>query len=130
MHTNPIILTFCSILYYKDLNEHLNRYKLEKKFSSIAENDELDLQIKKFNGFLLHPNTLENKRKRIYNKRIVNKWHLILCLCQNPQLVLYRKEYIAKLKLKKQIKEKISIFQKIKLKLIGLSKKETKIEKI
>lgn len=30
-HTNPVLICFCSILYYKDLNEHLRRYRNEKR---------------------------------------------------------------------------------------------------
>ncbi len=92
-HTNPILICFCSLLYYKNLNEHLYRFKIEKKF--IIQKEEIDLsimklQLRKFTGTL--PN-YEIKCKK-YDRKILNKWHLILRLYLNKELTIYRYHYI------------------------------------
>ena len=94
MHTNPILICFCSILYYRDLAEHIRRYKIEKelvksmRLSKNEANDEkVQFFLKKFGGKLskeLHNETSnhitsDNKRsKRVYNKFIVNRWHVLI----------------------------------------------------
>ena len=89
------MICFCSVLYYKDLAEHIRRYRTEK--NSILRNEHIidynliELRMKKFIGLLPYKSE-SNKRK--YNKRILNKWHLILRLALNKELTIYRCHYI------------------------------------
>ena len=103
VHTNPIIISFCSILYYKELSLHIRRYRFEK-FALLKKlrNKEAKVNLKKFNGRLLgeevfleleHFNVKPPKIKT-YNKTIVNRWHLYLRLLMNKELVVYRKKYL------------------------------------
>ena len=103
MHTNPIIICFCSVLYYKHLAEHIRRYKIQKRDLNLDENesDELFVKLTKFNGRLSISEAAEQiplsnmymslDNKRIYNKKIVNRWHLFLRLNLNKELMVYRK---------------------------------------
>ncbi len=91
-HTNPILVCFCSLLYYKDLSEHLRRFKVEKQ--NILNSEELDcrmvFKLKKFVGFLPPCATVE----RDYDRLIVNRWHLMLRLAVNRELTVYRGHYL------------------------------------
>lgn len=88
MHTNPILLSFCSILYYKNLREHIRQFKLERRKieNNINLNDGFSFRIKKFTG---RNNKVasasaaagvaavaavdEHKPHKKYNKHIVNR---------------------------------------------------------
>jgi hypothetical protein len=91
-HTNPIMMTFCSLLTYKGLSEHARNIVLKKvdinvKFhrsSHFQENNSKDLQVYPFNLNRL-------KRRKIYKKHIVNRWHVYAFLLKNPVLLMYRK---------------------------------------
>jgi len=91
-HTNPILVCFCSLLYYPDLSEHLRRFKIEKQ--AILASEELDsrmvLKLKKFVGFLPACPGVD----REYNVLVVNRWHLILRLSLNKELTVYRQHYL------------------------------------
>ena len=106
MHTNPIIICFCSILYYKHLAEHIRRYKIQKRDLNLNENesDELFVKLTKFNGRLsisehehqsLTNMYTSSNGTRLYNKAIVNRWHVLLRLSINKELTFYRKHNIA-----------------------------------
>lgn len=101
VHTNPIIITFCSILYYADLDEHIRRYRHEKYAMRRELSHDEFLALRKFKGKLEPIGSDENvslKASKGYNKRIVNKWHLLVMLKQNLSLIKYRKHLIAKSK--------------------------------
>jgi hypothetical protein len=94
-HTNPVMLSFISLLYYKNLNDHVTMFvKAKRKENSISE----------YFGVLGAPNANPNYVKesekfgrRIYKKKIVNKWHLLVFLIKNPILILDRKNNLIKL---------------------------------
>jgi hypothetical protein len=112
VHTNPILLTFVSILYYQDLGEHIKMHKLEKHRlnKELKTNDEY-LKMKTFTGsqYIFNNDVIESnnnqssggqfnlkkiEKKSFRNKTIINKWHLILMLCRNKSLIKYRKIHI------------------------------------
>ena len=118
VHTNPIILTFCSILYYKDLDEHVHRYKTERVFAERFIGEDELIKMTPFTGrvadkfFLgdksrpgsgskpvslatatdLHLNMLPAIKK--YKKSVLNKWHVIVMLNRNKALIRYRKHHL------------------------------------
>ena len=109
VHTNPILLCFISILYYKHLDEHIYMYRLEKcHMMDKLENDEY-ISLKKFNGRLASIDQQRNEKN--YNKTIVNRWNVALTLHYNKCLIKYRKHNI------KQTKENfkvLSCFQSVR----------------
>ena len=127
MHTNPILICFCSILYYRDLAVHIERYKIEKKIimamnkTKTISDEDIYFFLKKFGGrFAKYQETvgetpadsaqIELSSKKHYKKYIVNKWHVMLRLTLNQELIQYRRHNIRK----KDVKESVSIFTKIK----------------
>ena len=115
MHTNPILITFCSILYYKNLRNHIDNYKIEREF--ITDNYNFDknkysLRVKKFDGksSSIISNTINQSNKKQYNKYIVNKWHVLVFIHNNKSLLRYRAHNIRN----KETEKKIGILQKIK----------------
>ena len=104
VHTNPIIICFCSVLYYKHLAEHIRRYKIQKRDLNLDENesDELFVKLTKFNGRLsisdghqsLSNMYTSQNGTRLYNKAIVNRWHVMLRLSINKELLAYRKHNV------------------------------------
>ena len=91
MHTNPIVISFCSILYYKYLEEYVKRYLIEKKRIEDGTAS-LDVKLKTFNGqFPKIRSIITNKEPKDYRKKIVNRWHLLVKLNQNKILLKYRK---------------------------------------
>lgn len=100
MHTNPILICFCSVLYYKNLRQHIDEYKLERKIiqDKLNLSDEYIIRIRKFTGktHLIDENKVETAKK--YNKFIVNKWHVILMIHNNKSLIKYRAHNINKIK--------------------------------
>jgi len=123
VHTNPILICFCSILYYRDLGEHIRRYRIEKQIVKAKETNNLDDEvyylIKKFGGKLvINDSFLKEKssddrilRKKIYNQLIVNRWHVLLRLSLNKELIPYRQHNIRK----KNKSQPISILTRMKL---------------
>jgi hypothetical protein len=124
VHTNPIILSFCSLLYYKDLSEHLRRFKIEKAYAEKFIGKDERIKMATFTGRVppvFHmqdsssprrtaesiANSKFNKNNRDvqlnllgkhkkYNQFIVNKWHVIAMLDRNKTLIRYRKHFVAK----------------------------------
>ncbi len=101
MHTNSILICFCSILYYKDLAEHIRRYRIEKSYIlsknyPIAFNfEQVSFFIKEFTGKLSDDNKIiKEEDTKIYNKKILNKWHLFVRLSLNQELIQYRSHNI------------------------------------
>ena len=135
MHTNPIIICFCSLLYYKDLSEHIQRYKKQRRALMNGENidaNNVRVSLNKFNGRLSEGNVSldrnntkhelvapSEKRKlmlRNYNPRILTRWHLYLRMTLNKEIIKYRKIYMVH----REKKPKIGLVQKIKNKVTGL----------
>ena len=99
MHTNPILICFCSILYYRNLAEHIRRYKIEKELVKALEtknaNKEIYFKLKTFSGYPLlnDPSSNEEKwtTKTCYSQHVKNRWHLIIRLSLNKELIQYRR---------------------------------------
>ena len=88
------MLSFISILYYKNLSDHVTMFVKTKS------NDNNN-KISEYFGDLGGPNNnkkyeIESKKfgRRIYNKKIVNKWILMVFLIKNPILITQRKDYL------------------------------------
>jgi len=119
VHTNPILICFCSILYYQDLAEHIRRYRMEKKIIKAIEknnlNEEIHYSLKKFSGKLLNEPEKSDEgpilKKKIYKQLVLNRWHVLLRLTLNKELIVYRRHNIRK---KTKIYP-ISIFARVKL---------------
>ncbi len=95
---------FCSILYYKELGEHIRRYYIEKR--NILKNldqeisdkieGELYFFLKPFNGRLENSKIEEeilvfSHVKKRYSNKVLKKWHLFVMLIKNKDLIRYRK---------------------------------------
>lgn len=85
------MLSFISLIYYKNLCNHVRQYVKPE----VAMNNQT---IPEYFGDLGGPNSSQNYEiysekagRRIYKKRIVNKWHLIIFLVKNPILIIERK---------------------------------------
>ena len=104
MHSNPIIITFCSLLYYKDLDQHVRIHRIEKML--IPFDDSLKKYYiirpakfiqKPLDQYEIHPILTKlnySPKKLNYNKTIVNRWHLYVRLSVNIELTIYRKNKI------------------------------------
>ena len=129
MHTNPIVICFCSILYYRDLAEHIRRYKKEKhviqnmvKIKDISTESGIRLFLKNFDGKIIREpfneiSTNEKtpvtvKKAKIYKKIVLNRWNLLLRLFLNKELIPYRGHNFKKTLTSN---ESISALTKIKL---------------
>jgi hypothetical protein len=109
VHTNPVLIAFCSLLYYKNLRDHVHNYRIERKCieNGINMNDEFRIKIVEFTG---KPIAIQQDTKhKAYKKFIVNRWCVILMLHYNKSLIKYRKHHLKKIE---QI-EKSSFLQKI-----------------
>jgi hypothetical protein len=102
VHGNPILITFCSLLYYKDLNEHIRRHKIEKILMPLDEtvNKSCILRPSKFEkrpefGEIKHP-FVKNPHVYLknYDRKVLIRWHLLLRLSLNPELTRLRKHLI------------------------------------
>lgn len=107
MHSNSILICFCSILYYRDLAEHIRRYKIEKEIVKTMEigqsGDEKYYFLKDFIGKLRNEPILKGKseekkilKNRIYNQLILNRWHVMLRLSLNKELISCRRHHLKK----------------------------------
>ena len=107
-HTHPLLLVFCSILYYKDLDvdQILRRNRKEKLPKRIDVADDMEMQ----------------KMKLVYNKRIVNRWFLALKMTKNPQLIVQRYHNMMRIK----TEEKKSAFKNLQDKVKKLFRKKDK----
>lgn len=119
------------MLYYKQLAEHIRRYKEEKSYvEQFIQSDER-IRMAKFNGRVSSIFQLDEERRaseltpikiraqtKQYNKFVVNKWHVMLMLSRNLALLQYRKRGKNE---KSEVKE-ASMAEKIKEKLRFCSK--------
>jgi len=129
VHTNPILICFCSILYYPDLAEHLRRYKIEKKIVQVMEmnncDDDIYFSLRKFRGKLTKEFVLNKKlgekqilKKKVYNQLVLNRWHLFIRLNLNKELIPFRSHNLRK---KKKTKPKLSrVIAKLSKKILFL----------
>ena len=135
MHTNPILICFCSILYYRDLAEHIKNFNKEKKrlMANTRQDKENVYFLKKFGNKMARRVTLDTIEKqntnenmslknKIYNKTYVNKWHLLIRLCLNKELIQFRKHNIKR----KAKKESESMFTKLTTKCCSKLKSRNK----
>jgi hypothetical protein len=71
VHTNPILICFCSILYYRELAEQIRRYRIEKeivkRMDSTSSDGEIYFSLKEFTGKLRN----EPLKRKIVNKRSI-----------------------------------------------------------
>ena len=96
------------MLYYKDLSDHLYKHKIEKLVMPLDESlqDFYMLRPSKFGdrlnhfGHLVHPfvqtTTLYGFEKiaKTYKRSVLIRWHLLLRLTLNPELIQLRKHRI------------------------------------
>ena len=142
MHTNPILICFCSILYYRDLAEHVKNHNKEKKYliaiTKHNDGNESDKKkyyfMKKFGNKMARQQELNEaedmnrtnetpiSKKKVYNKTIVNKWHLLIRLNLNKELIQFRKNNIRK----KTENESESMIKKLKTKVSSKLHKSAK----
>ena len=114
MHTNPILITFVNLLYYKKLQEFLRRHHREKR-DYLARNPDTkpqQLKLGHFRGLL--PPHKRGPEAISYNQSIVSKWHLLCFLNKNRGLIMMRKHNI----LREEIKEaRLGFIRRLKAKL-------------
>jgi hypothetical protein len=107
VHSNPIIITFCSLLYYKDLSDHIRNHRIEKIEKGLDESIEKNYTLKPsnfnkrpLNEFNVHPFVVKKSNlhqpMRSYNRKILNRWHLFLRLSINIELTSCRKHRMKK----------------------------------
>jgi hypothetical protein len=131
MHTNPIIICFCSLLYYKGLDAEylLERFKIERKNRNslvrnvenrkminlvklhkrrrVSINDSYESsknsEVSNRSDVMMNKQNEENKDKNnlelanklgAYNRRVLIRWHLLLRMSLNPEIIKYRKIYL------------------------------------
>jgi len=118
VHTNSILICFCSILYYRDLAEHIRRYKIEKEIVKALDaknspNKMLHYALRKFRGKLTNETFLKEKyaQKKTYNHLVLNRWHIMLRLHLNKELIQYRRHNLKT----KPIRQPLVLFTKMKL---------------
>ena len=107
MHTNSILVCFCSILYYKDLAVHIKRFVLERnqlKARASVDHKEKYYFMRNFSGKLTNipvkpdldqvredeASSREGVDQKTYKKCIVNKWHVFVKLSMNKELIQFR----------------------------------------
>ena len=96
MHTNPIIASFCSLLYYPELSDHIKRFLIESRnvgnYLELPEFIGKTKREKKIFGFFSEVNkTFIVKRTKVYNVNIVNRWHVFVMLNKYKALIMFRK---------------------------------------
>lgn len=134
MHTNPIIITFVSIMYYKKLDEFIRRHHIEKRIY-LSQNPDKKLRLSVFRGFLPIESPTDPFLKKmnigysqnVYNKKIVNKWHLIWFLSKNKSLCVLRKHNFIKEE-EEEEEQKTGFVEKVKLKLKSCCSKKKKAD--
>lgn len=82
------MICFCSILYYKNLSNHISHFKIEKRRIQTNLTRDKVCRIADFTGRAIN-DRLANKK--IYNTKILNKWHLLIMLDRNKSIIRYRK---------------------------------------
>ncbi len=122
MHSNPIIITFCSLLYYKDLSDHIRNHRIEKLIKRLDKSIEECYKLRPsnfnkkpvMNEYEFHPfvngySINYAKRRNFYNQKIVNKWHLLIRLSFNIELIKYRKHRINNSRMKTKSNKYLSV---------------------
>jgi hypothetical protein len=84
-------------LYYKDLSEHIRRFRAEReRIFNDVDAHRVHVGLGKFNGRLspneLKPVVVVVVNRKLYKKNVLNRWHLLLRLAVNPELLKYRKQ--------------------------------------
>ena len=126
MHTNPILICFCSLLYYKDLSEHLRRYKIQRR--AVLSSPEFDatntkIYLSKFTGRLyepISPSSFHRTPTKNYKTRVVIRWHLYLRMTLNKDIIKYRKVHATK----HEKKRPIGFIEIFRNEIFGLSYKK------
>lgn len=152
MHTNPIIICFCSILYYKGLTEHLHRYKKQRR--ALMLNGELEsgmrVEMRDFTGRLsISPIKLDEPSghshldgdgqnenatsriklmKRTYKTQVLIRWHLFLRMTLNKEIIKYRRVNLRKRDKQPPLQE--GVLSKIKKRILGIFQKPNEVIKI
>ena len=107
-------------MYYKKLDEFIRRHHIEKRIY-LSQNPDKKLRPSVFRGYLPVDAPIDPFLERmdisdntnVYNKKIVNKWHLICFLNKNKSLCVLRKHTI----IKEEEERKLGMIQKVKQKL-------------
>jgi hypothetical protein len=123
------LISFCSLLYYKDLNEHIRRHKIEKILIPLDETvmKSCILRPSKFEkrpefGEHRHPFVKNpNIYLKSYDRRVLIRWHLLLRLSLNPELTRMRKHLIESKKNEKKNSSKEKFISKVK-KVININR--------
>ena len=117
VHTNPILITFCSILYYEDLNEYLHRFQVERRGLMSSEPairaDEI-VEMKSFGRRRLSV----HDEPRKYRRLVLNRWHLWLRLSLNKEIIYMRQNNLRKKRDGNQIS--VGMIARMKLKVQNL----------
>ena len=71
---------------------HIQHYQIEKQMIRNNTNCNISIRIEEFNGRPIK-SIFKNKS---YKKRILNKWHLLIMLNKNKQLIQFRKYNFSK----------------------------------
>ena len=116
-------ITFISILYYRDLGEYIRRHHVEKRLLSRFYPDQI-FKLDKFSGLLPSGKELpihsyikqlgvsSRVTGRKYNRHVLNRWHLIVMLANNKDLIRYRGHNYRKKRKHAFIEEKLLDFAK------------------
>jgi hypothetical protein len=122
VHTNPILICFCSILYYRELAEQIRRYRIEKeivkRMDSTSSDGEIYFSLKEFTGKLRNEplkgrsSTNDQLKIKVYKKHILNRWHLFVRLTLNKELIAYRGHNLKKIEI---IEHESSMLKKMML---------------
>ncbi|CAF0809485.1 unnamed protein product [Brachionus calyciflorus] len=108
-HSHPVLLSFCALLYWKRFLKRIEDYnsndivyairnrknKIEIiKVEDVEEKEQVESKkvLSPLKANLIKQSSNGLKRKSAYDRRILNKWFLIVTLVNNPNLVPYRKE--------------------------------------
>jgi hypothetical protein len=83
MHSHPVLITFCAILYYKRLVNKLDEVHSHDLIQLFKRNKSKEPKNKSEDG---------NMNKAGYNKKILNRWAVAITLINNLQLVADRKK--------------------------------------
>ena len=105
------MLTFISLLYYKNSTNHVKKLlKIEKSNKNVLEFLKCDLDLESGNS-LQQKYEIDSIKfgRRSYTKRLVNKWHLMVLLVNNPILIIERKQNLTVFS---SSHTKISLFEK------------------
>ena len=100
MYANPILLTFCALLYYDDLGEHMRCHRIEKLVMPLNASAQLDYALwpsvprsrPSPANYIIHPFLKSVPSTiRMYNRKVLNRWHLLVRLSLNLELTAFRR---------------------------------------